>query len=497
MRMLGALPENTSVWAYPSGQLARPGDKGATQNPPRDPIPALAPVLQSYPPLPIAGDFPYEIKQPFITRNVAWYTGGPILNIGQPTARNDYREFIRSAMVDSDWDRLEIFCGWYLATKATTPLAREMFYRSFNFGTYKWVWQNGRKKYLPFSRFDYQTFFERLKRFESGKDATRSCVSNSVKLHLVNLDAKQAQVGRGVPMILTIGFCPIHQSWTDGLLKMAGFVAIAVGGAYALSFLGPAAGAAAPVAGGGAAAGGAAVGGAVTGGAVTGATVAATATTATAAAAAAGVTVLPEVMVVAASISAGAAATAAAAAAAGAFAVSGALSPAAGGAPIAQAPSLPPAMTPQNPTLLPEITVTGAPAGAAPGVVATQTAAVGSAPWLTQNVFETPFTGEPTTAQTFSDRALSALKEIAIDKGTDYAMEVAAEWYAKRLQKQMAEKMARELEAELARAQAEYDELMRRGATPEQAASQATAARGKFYALAALGVLAAFLLLRR
>jgi hypothetical protein len=233
--------------------------------------------------------------------------------------------------------------------------------------------------------------------------------------------------------------------------------------------------------------GGAATGGAATGGAATGGAAAGGAAAGGGGLFASGAT-LPEIIVTGGTISAGAAGAAAAAAIGAGIAATGLPGALA-------APSLPPPIAPQGATLLPEISVTAAPASGVPAAIGAA-AIPGSAPWLTENVFATEFTG-PTVNQTFSDKALEILKKEAIERGIDYAMELAAQWYAEKLQAKMAAQMQRDLEAQLLAAQAEYEKLLQQGATPEQAASQASRSNGKFGVLLALAGIAVLLLLRR
>jgi hypothetical protein len=245
---LGSLPANEGVWRKASGQLAMPGDKGAKKSPPLT-IGKLN--LAPYPALPNAPDgFPYENPRPTATLNLAWYVGGAIANRGMPQYHNDWREYLRSAMVDSDWERVLKFMSWWL-NRLDAYIDAEQFIRSFNYGSYKWV-DNGRggQRSLPFSTADFSTFFATFRKYASGKSADNFCINNAKKMALTNYDNKLRSLAlTGAPMSLIIGNCPVHQGWEHAVKMIAAMTALAISAVYAIP------GAAAAGAGAGAGAG--------------------------------------------------------------------------------------------------------------------------------------------------------------------------------------------------------------------------------------------------
>ena len=227
-RTLGALPQNELVWRKKTGQLANPGEKGATGSPPVGKSP---PAPAKYPKLPVnmATEFPYPIREPFLTRNIAWYTGAAIANVGEPQYVNDDREYLRSAMVDSDWERVEKWLAWKFSKM--TPKDIQAFYKSFNFGSYKWVkvGTGSGRRYLPFSPLDLETFYGRFKRFATGKDATRQCIEDTLAQHKRNYERDRARTTTAnVPQSLVISVCPVQITLADGLMKIVGLTAFVI-----------------------------------------------------------------------------------------------------------------------------------------------------------------------------------------------------------------------------------------------------------------------------
>src|SRR5580658_4520986 len=104
---LGAIPANESIWQLSTGQLTYPDSGGSvlrTYAPP-------ALVAPKYADLPVAPhgsqgsiDFPWPIQEPAYTGNYFWWNGSAVLNIGYPIYANDCWEFLRFALVDSDFE---------------------------------------------------------------------------------------------------------------------------------------------------------------------------------------------------------------------------------------------------------------------------------------------------------------------------------------------------------------------------------------------------------
>lgn len=201
--------------------------------------------------LPLTAAFPYMIKAPFITGNNFWYTGQPTLNIGAPRFYNDAEEFLRSALVDSDWDRVEAWLGWALQNGMTRDKLT-----MFDFGRYKYTGSGATKKFYPFSKADIRSFYERFLKFTAvSSPADRSCIQAKYEMAM-----KAANSSPRNQFVLRLSDCPLTEGWEKALLKMVAIVAIPVAIAAVATIAVGAAGAAA--AGGGAAGAGAAGAGA-------------------------------------------------------------------------------------------------------------------------------------------------------------------------------------------------------------------------------------------
>lgn len=208
----------------------------------------------------LATAFPYRIKEPFITGNNFWYTGQPTLNRGEPKYYNDAQEFLRSALVDSDWDRVEAWLGWALQNGMTRDKLT-----MFDFGRMKYTGSGLTKKMYPFSKADIRSFYERFLRFTAtSSPADRTCIQNKYAMAMKAVDSSpRNQFG------LHLSDCPLTTSWEHALLTMVAMVAIPVAlAAVATLAVGAAAAGAGAGAAGGAAAGGAAAGAGAGAGAV-------------------------------------------------------------------------------------------------------------------------------------------------------------------------------------------------------------------------------------
>lgn len=302
--------------------------------------------------LPLASPFPYRIKDPFVSGNNFWYTGQPTLNKGEPKYVNDAMEFLRSAVVDSDWDRVEAWLGWALQNGMTRDKLT-----MFDFGRMKYTGTAAAKKYYPFSKTDIRSFYERFLRFTAqSSPADRTCIQNKYDMAMRAADSSPRN-----QFVLRLSDCPLTEGWEKALLKMVALVAIPVAIAFAATAI---VGVAAAGSAGGAGAVGAAgaAGGAGAAGAA-GATAVATA-----------IPVGVEVVTVAATALPVIGAGTAAAVSAGAALAAGSVIAAAAPPPIA-----PPEIAPP-PTAIETVTVTAAPiAPIAPVVpVATAGAAIGA-----------------------------------------------------------------------------------------------------------------------
>jgi len=89
-----------------------------------------------------------------------------ILNRGNPRSLYDPIEYLRSALIDSDWDRVYYwFLKNYSDTYAVTGNSKNAFfpYADMNIFDYKYVIDdNGRKIYYPLSTYDLQQFLKRI-----------------------------------------------------------------------------------------------------------------------------------------------------------------------------------------------------------------------------------------------------------------------------------------------------------------------------------------------
>lgn len=194
----------------------------------------------------LTAPFPYQIKNPFITGNTFWYTGQPALNKGEPRFRNDAEEFLRSAVVDSDWDRVEAWLGWALRNGMTREKLTQ-----FDFGRYKWTGTKAAKKFYPFSKTDFKTFYERFLKFTAvTMPADRQCIQTKYEMAMKGVNSSPRN-----QFTLRLSDCPLSEGWEKGLIKAVASIAIPIAlvvtaGAIATALT------AAPVAGGAGAAAG-------------------------------------------------------------------------------------------------------------------------------------------------------------------------------------------------------------------------------------------------
>lgn len=190
----------------------------------------------------VAVKFPRQIRQPFITSNLMWYSG-PVLNKGNPQYSNDGHEFLRSALVDSNWDDFEVWLGWAFANGMTPDILK-----GIDFGRMKWA--NGKK--YPFSEYDIYSFFDRFLKYATG-NVDKACIRTMKDNYL-----RAVKNMPGNMYSLRMSDCPLTiDFWTEALPRLVAVVAVP----YAIATLATvAAGAAATGAGAGGAAGGTAAG---------------------------------------------------------------------------------------------------------------------------------------------------------------------------------------------------------------------------------------------
>lgn len=244
---LSALPDNESRWAFSDGQLSTPLMGGQPTT--RYALLASQQTLKlaSYGNLPWANatqtdgvEFPFQIREPYWTSNLWWWNGQAIVNAGAPRFRNDPNEYLRSAMVESDWDAVGKWLSWRIAVilkrgGSTANVADEL--ALFPFGSFKYTGGAFAKKFYPFSMADYQTFFETFKKYESGADADKACLdaafSNYKQLYATAIKSFNGSV----PMALSLTPCKAKLGWWHGIINTVGLIAAFVGAAYAGSLL--------------------------------------------------------------------------------------------------------------------------------------------------------------------------------------------------------------------------------------------------------------------
>lgn len=198
--------------------------------------------------------FPVPVRGMSVTGNIYWYEGQPVLNRGVPIYSNDANEFLRHAMVESNWDDVEIWLAWAIAN----GYPQDKLY-ALDFGRYKYSQgPTGPRVYFPFSAADYGSFFERFTKYATAIPADRQCIANKKELYrraVASNPRNQFQ--------LSLSDCPLSANWGLALLKAAAVIAIPAAIATAATAI--AAASAASAAGAGAAGGAVAGSGAAAG----------------------------------------------------------------------------------------------------------------------------------------------------------------------------------------------------------------------------------------
>jgi hypothetical protein len=106
------------AWEYASVNTRAPA--GTVDPYANQPTPAL------YAPLPVQSgkfpiDFPFSIPQPHWSTQQLWWCGQTVLNVGAALYSNDPVEYLRSALIDSDFVRVKNFIMWYYAINNPDP----------------------------------------------------------------------------------------------------------------------------------------------------------------------------------------------------------------------------------------------------------------------------------------------------------------------------------------------------------------------------------------
>lgn len=167
----------------------------------------------------LTSPFPWRIKEPFITGNNFWYTGQPTLNKGEPSFYNDAEEFLRSAVVDSDWDRLEAWLSWAFQNGMTGDKLTQL-----DFGRFKWTGTKLNKKMYPFSAADYKSFYERfLKYTATTAPADNKCIKVRYEMAMKAVASSPRN-----QFVLRLGDCPLQLGWEQGLIRVVAAIAIPV-----------------------------------------------------------------------------------------------------------------------------------------------------------------------------------------------------------------------------------------------------------------------------
>lgn len=150
---------------------ANPYKALAIVNPPRINLQAIStPIytgLSSRHPLFAGLPFNTPILQPHLTNALNWCAPGDgiLLNIGDPTDLYDPVEYLRSALVDSDWERVKYWFGtFYSQIYTATGPKKDPYYPfgALNIFDYKYTVTNGVKTYWPFSYYDLQQFITQI-----------------------------------------------------------------------------------------------------------------------------------------------------------------------------------------------------------------------------------------------------------------------------------------------------------------------------------------------
>lgn len=106
------------------------------------------------------------ILNPHTTTALSWLTGGPILNIGAPRSIYDPYEYLRSALIDSDWDRVTAWFAFYISKLwDNVSHAHSAFYSlsQLNLASYKYVVNaDGSRTYYPLSFGDINAFVRKV-----------------------------------------------------------------------------------------------------------------------------------------------------------------------------------------------------------------------------------------------------------------------------------------------------------------------------------------------
>lgn len=110
------------------------------------------------------GDAVWPVQNPI--PSVSHTRIGDVINVGDPSSARDPWEFLRSALVASDWNSVQNwYAFWYHAIYARSGLKDTGEYygpSQVNLVEHKYIIDNGVKKYVPFSDNDLIAFVEKI-----------------------------------------------------------------------------------------------------------------------------------------------------------------------------------------------------------------------------------------------------------------------------------------------------------------------------------------------
>lgn len=128
----------------------------------------IAPYLNlSDKPMAFAGvPWTTPILNPHRTNALNWVTQGDVINKGAPASLYDPAEYLRSALIDSDWDRVFYwFAVQYAQLYQKFENSRDAYFpfANMNILSYKYIVNdNGQRVYYPFSKYDLWQFISRI-----------------------------------------------------------------------------------------------------------------------------------------------------------------------------------------------------------------------------------------------------------------------------------------------------------------------------------------------
>jgi hypothetical protein len=113
-----------------------------------------------------ADSFPGTILEPHYTNALYWNTGYPVLNRGAPTSTHDPVEYLRSAVIDSDWDTVAAWYAYFIQNKLTKfGNSNSHFWdlAQLNINDFRYVvLDDGSRGYFPMSNWDVKQFITKV-----------------------------------------------------------------------------------------------------------------------------------------------------------------------------------------------------------------------------------------------------------------------------------------------------------------------------------------------